>query len=294
MHATELPLAAALFALCAGLFACAFAVRPASATAPAVRRRSGMRLRAVVDRWHAIWAAASRDAAFARGRSNRRLALGGCAAGALLGFALLGPAGAVLGVFCGPFAVRVILKTRRERFAVRVDDCAAEFALALAAALAGGNSVRGAMLAAATATPEPLSQELERVSVDLALGQNLEDSLAALRGRTASPRVDAIAGAIELHRNSGGDLVQLMRELASAFRARDVARRDAHAATAQARFTAIVVAAIPLTLGVVAELVKPGAVSGAFAFAPTALLMTCALGLLACGGVLCARIGRVG
>ena len=128
----------------------------------------------------------------------------------------------------------------------------------------------------------------------MALGGGVEDALAGLRARTASPRIEALSGAIELHRDSGGDLVRLMRELAAAFRTRDIARRDARAATAQARFTAIVVAAIPLTLAVVAELAHPGAVSGVFAFAPTALLMTLAICLLVAGCLLCARIGRAG
>ena len=153
--------------------------------------------------------------------------------------------------------------------------------------------MRGALLASARATPEPLAHELDRACVDLTLGQNVEDALATLRSRTASARIESLTGAIELHRSSGGDLVQLMRELAAAFRTRDIARRDAKTATAQARFTAIVVAAIPLTLAFVAELASPGSVSGAFAFAPTALLMLVSLVLLAAGCVLCARIGRV-
>ncbi|MGH2907329.1 MAG: type II secretion system F family protein [Solirubrobacterales bacterium] len=214
-------------------------------------------------------------------------------AGTVAGFGLLGVGGAAIGCAAGPFAAHYALARRRARRAARIDGCVAEFALALAAALAGGHSVRGALLASARATPEPLAGELDRLSVDLALGMSLHLALAALRLRTGSARIESLCGAIELHGGSGGDLVTLARELAAAFRARDLAKRDARSATAQARFTALIVAAIPLTLALVAELVGPGSVSGAFAFAPSAVMMVFALLLLAAGCVLCARIGRV-
>jgi tight adherence protein B len=280
-------------AVCCGLLACAAVVGGASALHRVSRGRAGVGASASVRRWRAILATASSEGRVAPGRSRRLLWTGGSLAAMLFGFSLLGAAGAALGAVLGPYAMRFGLNARRNRYAAQVDSCTAEFALALASALAGGNSVRGALLVAAPATPDPLSRELDRICVDLTLGRDVEDSLATLRSRTGSSRVDALAGAIELHRESGGDLVRLMRELAAAFRARDIARRDARAATAQARFTAVVVATIPLTLAVVAELARPGAVSGVFEFAPTALMMVFAIVLLAAGCVLCARIGRV-
>lgn len=294
MIAIELVLAACLVGLACALVVCSFQLAGESVMERLGGGRAAKSLRGSAARWQMTLAAVSRDGGASLGEAHRRLWLAGIAAGAIIGFSLLGVAGALLGAAAGPCAVKVTLKSRRERFAARIDECAAEFALALASALAGGNSVRGALLAAARATPEPLARELERACVDLTLGQNVEDALITLRSRTASPRIESLTGAIELHRSSGGDLVQLMRELAAAFRTRDVAKRDAKTATAQARFTAIVVAAIPLTLGVVAELASPGSVSGAFALAPTAALMTVSVFLLAAGCLLCARIGRVG
>ncbi|MFY9263971.1 MAG: type II secretion system F family protein, partial [Solirubrobacterales bacterium] len=164
---------------------------------------------------------------------------------------------------------------------------------ALASALAAGHSVRGALLGVGASVPRPLAAELDRVAVDLTLGQTVDDALAALRGRTASSRVESVVGAIALQRRCGGDLAELMRDLAAAFRARDLARRDAHAATAQARFTAILVAAMPLAAGAMTELARPGSVSGALVYPPTAVMMFAASGLLAAGGLLCIRVGRV-
>jgi tight adherence protein B len=294
MIAAEPVFAATLIATSCASAACALRLGGSSARRDsALDRRAGQALRGSLLRWQATIVAVSRDGSMAPVRLRRRLWLAASAAGAVCGFSVLAAAGAVIGAAAGPYAMKLFLRSRRERFAARIDECAAEFALALAAALAGGNSVRGALLVSARAIPEPLAGELDRACVDVTLGQNVEDALATLRSRTASPRIEALAGAIELHRSSGGDLVRLMRELAAAFRSRDIAKRDAKAATAQARFTAIVVAAIPLTLAVVSELARPGSVSGAFAFAPSALMMVLALVLIASGCVLCARIGKV-
>ena len=179
---------------------------------------------------------------------GRQFFVGSLLIGAIVGFTALGVYGVPIGMALAPFILRGAVRSRRRRYAARIDACAAELALALASSLAAGRSVRGALLTAGVATPEPLASELDRAAIDLTLGGGIPDALASLRSRTNSARIESLAGAIELHRGSGGDLVRLMRELADAFRARDRALRDAHSASAQARFTAIVVAAIPLVV----------------------------------------------
>ncbi|MBI2691786.1 MAG: type II secretion system F family protein [Solirubrobacterales bacterium] len=212
------------------------------------------------------------------------------AVGAIAGFVALGLIGIPFGTALTPFGLRAAVRSRRRRYAARIDGCAAELALAIASSLAAGRSVRGALLTAGVATPEPLASELDLAAVDLTLGGGIGDALAALRSRTNSARVESLAGAIELHRGSGSDLVRLMRELADAFRARDRAIRDAHSASAQARFTAIVVAAIPVLVAAVLELAAPGAVTGALTLLPTAMMLGVSVALMACGVVLSHRI----
>lgn len=216
------------------------------------------------------------------------------AIGAVGGFTALGVLGIPVGMALSPFFLRAAVRSRRRRYAARIDACAPELALALASSLAAGRSVRGALLTAGAATPEPLSGELDRAAVDLTLGGAIADALASLRSRTSSARIESLAGAIELHRGSGGDLVRLMRELADAFRARDRALRDAHSASAQARFTAIVVAAIPVVVFAGLELISPGSVTGALTMIPTAMMLGISIAMMAFGVLLAHRIGGTG
>ncbi|MBJ7458680.1 MAG: type II secretion system F family protein [Thermoleophilaceae bacterium] len=222
---------------------------------------------------------------------GRRFFAGSLLIGIIVGFTALGGYGIPIGMALAPVMLRAAVRSRRRRYAARIDACAAEFALALASSLAAGRSVRGALLTAGVATPGPLADELDRAAVDLTLGGGIPDALASLRSRTNSARIESLAGAIELHRGSGGDLVRLMRELADAFRARDRALRDAHSASAQARFTAIVVAAIPIVTAAGLELFAPGLVTGALTLLPTAMMLALSLALMAVGVLLAHRLG---
>lgn len=228
-----------------------------------------------------------------RSFGSRRLLVASVLLGGLLGFALLGGLAAVAGACAAPFVVRAAIRSRRRRYAARIDACTPELAEALASALAAGRSVRGALLSVGRVTPEPLATELDRAVVELTLGGSVGDLLADLRSRTGSPRIESLAGAIELHRGSGGDLVKLTRELAEAFRERDRALRDAQTASAQARFTAYVVAAIPVGVLAMLELAAPGSIGGALSLLPSALMLCLSLALLVLGVVLCRRLGAV-
>jgi tight adherence protein B len=260
----------------------------------ALSGRQLSRLSAPADRWRSVLRRAVDEGRVEEAFGGRRLLAVSVAAGAFAGWSALGPAAAPLGMLVTPALLRAGLRQRRRRYAARVDACAPDLALALASALSAGRSVRGALLTAGAATPDPLAAELDRLAIDLTLGAGLSDALGSLRERTASPRIDSLTAAIELHRGSGGDLVRLTRELAAAFRARDRALRDAHAASAQARFTAIVVAAIPIVFCAALELTRPGAVSGALRLLPTALMLAIAVALIGAGVALSLRLAGSG
>lgn len=244
-------------------------------------------------RWRLLFSDALREGRIDESFGSRRMLAVSLAIGAAGGFCLFGAPGALLGLAVAPLAVSRAIRARRRHHAARIDACTAELALALASSLAAGRSVRGALLTASASTPQPLAAELDRAVVDLTLGGGIGDALAALRSRTGSTRIESLAGAIELHRGSGGDLVRLMRELADAFRDRDRALRDAHSASAQARFTAIVVAAIPFVVAAVLELAAPGAVAGALALLPTALMIGVAVAMMVVGVAVSHRLGAV-
>lgn len=193
---------------------------------------------------------------------RRRLAV--LASGVLLaaGWLLAGPAAAVLAAIGGPALVSGLLARRRRAYRARLALGAAPAARALAASLGAGRSVRGALAEAATGVDGPAGLELARTAGALDAGHPTVAALEALRARAGSRAWDTLVAAVLLQRDAGGDLPGLLRELARSLEAAERADRDARAATAQARFTATLVAGLPLVAVALAELASPGFVIG--------------------------------
>ena len=189
---------------------------------------------------------------------RRRLGL--LAAASLLagGWLLGGLAAGVLAALTGPALVLALVRARRRRYAEDVGRGAPACARALADALGAGHSVSGAIAQMAPALPGPAGRELRAASAALALGEPLEVVLDALRRRARHPGWDTIVAAVLLQRDAGGDLAGLLRELAAALEAGERTLRDARGVTAQARFTAWLVAGLPLGVALLAEAASPG------------------------------------
>jgi tight adherence protein B len=230
----------------------------------------------------------------APGAAERRrlLAAGGVAALAV-GALAAGPlAGAALGA-AGPLLAARVLRARRERYRAAVDAGVAAMAIAVADAIGGGHSLRGALTEAAVSLEGAAGHELRRVAAELAAGARTDDALAAMRERARSARLDTFVAACLLQRRAGGDLAGLLRQCARAFEDEARLRDEIRAATAQARFTGLLVVLLPLGGALLAELASPGWFAGLWRSFLTAWLVGIALALQLGAALLIRRIGRV-
>ena len=224
---------------------------------------------------------------------RRRLALLG--AGAMLAATLIlsGPGPAPLLAAAGPAAAGWAVARRRAGYRRRFERGLPELATAVADALAAGRSARAAISSAATSLDGPPAVEMARVRADLALGAPTRDALAALRERLGSPRVDSFVAALLSQRLSGDDLATLLRRLALAAADRDRTEADARSATAQARFTGLLVVAMPVGAALFAELVEPGFVGGLLANRASATLLALSGAFQLAGFAAIRRLGRI-
>ena len=97
------------------------------------------------------------------------------------------------------------------------------------------------------------------------MGAGTEAALERLRSRSASQAVALIVAAMQVQRRSGGDLAKVLRGVATALEQDRQVIEEANAATAQARFTAMVVVALPLCgigLGTLASPDLPARMTG--------------------------------
>ncbi|HEY2601936.1 MAG TPA: type II secretion system F family protein [Thermoleophilaceae bacterium] len=229
------------------------------------------------------------------GAAERRRLLGVAGAAAFVaGVVFVGPLGGVVVGVCAPWVAARALRARRERHRQAVAAGAAAIAVALADALGGGHSLRGAVGEAARGgVPGAAGRELRRLAGELALGSPTDEALEAFRVRVGSQQIDTLVAACLLQRRAGGDLARLLRECARAFEDQTRLIDEAHAATAQARFTGLVVVLLPLGGALLAELASPGYLRGLAGSFLTLWLGGLALVLQVVAAVAIRRLARV-
>ena len=224
---------------------------------------------------------------------RRRLAALAAAAAIAGGWLVGGSAVALPLAVAGPALAAWAISSRRRRYRAAVERALPEVATAVADSLSAGRSLRASLPAAAAYLDGPAAAELSRLAADLDLGAPTGAAVAAWRRRMRSPRVDAFAAALLSQRLAGGDLAGLLRRFAAGAAERDRVAEDARSATAQARFTGLLVVAMPSGGALFAELVQPGFLARLLGSPPAAALLALAAALQAAGFVAIGRIARV-
>jgi tight adherence protein B len=189
---------------------------------------------------------------------RRRLAALGAMAAVVTGWLLGGPDAALPLAVLGPGLAAWAIDARRRRYRLAVERALPDVAGAVADSLSAGRSLRASVPAATSSLEGPAAVELTRLGVELDLGEPTASAIASWRRRMRSARVDAFAAALLSQRLAGGDLAGLLRRFAEAAAERDRVAEDAKAATSQARFTGLLVVAMPTGGAVFAELLQPG------------------------------------
>jgi len=224
---------------------------------------------------------------------RRRLA--GLAAGAAIvggwflgGFVLALPLAVAGPVIAGP-----AIASRRRRYRRAVERSLPEVATSIADSLSAGRSLRASLSGAVVSLDGPPAVELARLAAELEVGAPTGEAIAHWRGRMRSERVDAFAAALLSQRLAGGDLAGLLRRFAVGAAERERVAEDARSATAQARFTGLLVVAMPTGGALLAELLQPGFLTGLLGSPPAAVLLAMAVGLQLVGFAAIRRFSQV-
>lgn len=133
-----------------------------------------------------------------------------------------------------------------------------EAARALSRAYAAGLPFATACRRAADGLEQPAAAILQRAADDADRGRVPADALSAL---AAAPGGALVRGAVAINAELGGDLVRALDALADGLDDRERLRGEIAVATAQARFAARIVPAVPLLALVMLGVLSPAAVA---------------------------------
>jgi tight adherence protein B len=92
---------------------------------------------------------------------------------------------------------------------------------------------------------EPVSSEFRRVLVETRLGVSLEDALGGVAERFESKDFEWVVMAINIQRQVGGNLAELLDTVAATMREREYMRRQVAALAAEGKLSAYVLAGLP-------------------------------------------------
>jgi tight adherence protein B len=224
---------------------------------------------------------------------RRRLAALGTAATVAGGWFAGGLVLALPLAMAGPVLAAWAIGSRRRRYRRAVERALPDVAIAIADSLSAGRSLRASVAPSATSLDGPPAVELARLGAELELGAPTAVAIAAWRQRMRSERLDAFSAALLSQRLAGGDLAGLLRRFAAGAAERDRVVEDSRSATAQARFTGLLVVAMPSGGAVFAELLQPGFISKLLGGPASALLLVLAAGLQIAGFVAIRHLAQV-
>jgi tight adherence protein B len=148
----------------------------------------------------------------------------------------------------GAMLPNLYVRRRRTRRINAFEELLPESIDLVGRALRAGHPLTAGFKMAADDGPEPVAGEFRRVFEEQRFGLPLQDSLLGMADRVDLVDVRILVTAILIQREVGGNLAEILDNLAAVVRARFTIRRQIRVYTAQGRMTGYLLSALPLIL----------------------------------------------
>jgi tight adherence protein B len=165
---------------------------------------------------------------------------------------------------CGAAIPLLIIFLKRKRRFARFEEQFPDAISFLARAVRAGHAFTTGFELISNEMAEPLAGEFRRVYEQQNLGMPLSDALQNLIVRVPLPDVHVFVTALIIQREAGGNLAEILDNLAAVIRERFKLKRQIDVFTAQARISIIVLTALPPAAGLAFYLVNPAYISRLF------------------------------
>ena len=211
------------------------------------------------------------------------------AAGCWVGGPLLGAVAGGTGFFAPAIAVRLYRRRRRSLFDAQLTDALQQMANALRAGL----TFQQASEQVARESNAPLGQELGLYVKEVKLGISSEEALSAMARRVGSEDLELVATSTNIARQLGGNLADMFDTIADTIRERFRLEGKIRALTSQGKMQGMIVATLPLWVGLFLDSYRPDLMRPMFEHAYGYVLVGAIALLEAIGFVLIRRIVNI-
>ncbi len=172
----------------------------------------------------------------------------GAFVGAVLGFLLGGFLMAILLIAAVPAGMLVYLSLLTSKRKSKFEEQLPDTLQMLTGSMRAGHSLLRAIDASAQESDAPMSEELSRIINETRIGRDLKDSMIDVSKRTGSEDFSWISQAIEIHREVGGDLAEVLDHVGETIRDRNQIHRQVKALSAEGKMSAAVLMGLPVVL----------------------------------------------
>jgi tight adherence protein B len=115
-------------------------------------------------------------------------------------------------------------------------------------ALRSGYGLTQALDSVADEAEEPARSEFAHVLVETRLGRDLSEAMRALAHRMESEDLDWVVAAIDINRDTGGNLSEILNTVSATIRERQRMHRQVRTLTAEGRLSARILTVLPLVM----------------------------------------------
>jgi tight adherence protein B len=181
----------------------------------------------------------------------------------------------------GPWVYLVLKRSRRLK---SFNAGLADTLQLMAGSLSAGLSLAQSLDTIVREGQEPITSEFKRVIVESRLGVGLEDALEGVAERMQSTDFKWVVMAIRIQREVGGNLAELLNNVAATLREREFLRRHVRALSAEGRLSAWILGGLPPGFLGYLTLTKPDYVNPLYT-RPIGWVMLGGMGLLLSVGI---------
>lgn len=177
-------------------------------------------------------------------------------AGAYLALHSLGTA-ALLGMLCGaaPWMWVKMKQAKRMRDLVHQLPDAIDM---MSTALRTGFSFLRAVQLIGSQMQAPIADEFRRLAAEVQMGMATDDALNNLVERTHCYDLELLVAAVQIHLTVGGNLSEILDNIAGTIRERVKLQGEISAATAEGRMSAGILIVMPFAMAIIINIANPG------------------------------------
>jgi tight adherence protein B len=201
----------------------------------------------------------------------------------VLGFMLGGPVFAILMTLVAIVSLVALLGVLTSRRSAKFDEQVPDALQMMSGGMRAGHSLLRAVDATAQESEAPMAEEMSRIVNETRIGRDLGESLNDVAMRTRSEDFGWIAQAIEIHREVGGDLAEVLDHVGETIRDRNQIRRQVKALSAEGRMSALVLLALPVVMFIALLFINPSYAHTFTSTLPGYLMLAAAAVMLSVG-----------